>query len=163
MIHEQFFSEIHLTLREITEKDTDVLVDWRSDPTIIQYFYNPKPVTCEAHLHWFYEVYLKDKCRYDFLVLDGLTPVGFAALTHIDFNRKSCEISYTIGNIQYRGRGLGKKIIELVVALGCDRFGITEFIAEVHKENIPSQKAALSAGFYLKYKKETFWTYERKL
>ena len=47
-----FISE-RLSFRSITVEDTREIVKWRSDPDIIRYFKNPRPLTIEEHLKWY--------------------------------------------------------------------------------------------------------------
>ena len=92
-----FISE-RLSFRSITVEDTQEIVKWISDPDIIRYFKNPMPLTTEEHLKW-YQNYLLQNCRYDFIIEDKLsfTKIGFLALLNIDKENSGCQISYTIG------------------------------------------------------------------
>lgn len=44
------FESNRLCFSEINEADTDALVKWRSDPEIVQHFFDSKPLTHEIHL-----------------------------------------------------------------------------------------------------------------
>lgn len=157
-----FVSE-RLKYRSIQESDTDILALWRSNPAIIKYYYNPNPITREAHLDWYKNSYLNDTSRLDFLVLDKTNPVGFAALTHIDLEKHVCEINYTIGTPDYTGCGLSVEMINAVCGFGYTEFQLSEFIAMIHKDNTVSHRAALSAGFLLTNSDNTFWAYRRRI
>ena len=146
-LREYEFSSDHFAYRPIREEDADVLVSWRSDKDIIQYYKNNLPITLESHLKWYRGSYLPDDRRLDWVVWDGETPVGFVALTHIDNEKQKCEVNYTIGNLSYRHRGFGAEILNAVVKFGREKFGINRFVAEVHINNVASQRTAEKSGF----------------
>lgn len=156
------FHSCRLAYRSIREEDAGILVLWRSDSRIIKYYRSQKPLTEQEHLAWYRDRYLEDASRLDMLVLDGQVPVGFAALVHMDFDAGAAEINYTIGNMDYTGRGLGREMINAVCRFGYGEFGISKFRAVIHKENHASRRAAQSAGFvparlegiFLDYRKE---------
>ena len=152
------FSSVRFLYHCITEQDTDTLVMWRSRPDVIRYFRSPIPITRESHLQWYQEQYLTDKNRYDFIVRDVEEPVGFVALIREDSQSATAEI-----NPNYRGFHYGKELICGIVRFGYEMFGITRFTAIVHRDNIPSQKAAVSSGFRLKDNSGDFWTYVRSV
>lgn len=156
------FTSERLWYRSIRESDTDILVSWRSNPSVIRYYYNPNPVTKETHLSWYHNCYLNDHSRIDFLALDKTVPVGFVALTHMDLKKHICEINYTIGNPDYTGCGLSVEMINAVCGFGNTEFQIYEFIAEIHRDNMASQRSALSAGFTITDSKSVFRTYRKR-
>ena len=139
----------HFRYDSIQAEDADALVGWRSNPNIVKYYCSPLPVTKESHLDWFYNIYLKDSSRFDFIVSDGENLVGFVALMHIDYEAKSAEVNYTIGNPDYTGCHLSPEMINAVLNFGNREFNLCNFTAVIHKENIVSQKAVLSAGFQM--------------
>lgn len=153
----------HFRYDSIRVEDTEALVEWRSNPDIIKYYSTPLPVTRESHLNWFYKTYLKDDRRFDFIVSDGEIQVGFVALMYIDYEAKAAEVNYTIGNPDYTGRRLSPEMINALLKFGNSEFGLREFTAAIHKENIASQKAILSAGFCLEDESGIFWKYGKKV
>lgn len=136
-----------LSFRAISLYDTDNIVRWRSDEEIIKYYYNPIPITKESHIKWFNDIYLNTSSRYDFIVILDEMPIGFTSILNIDFNSKSAEISYTIGELAARGKGLGVKMLSAMVEFGFEEFSIKQFIAGIRKDNAASIKTAISAGF----------------
>lgn len=156
----QFESE-RLFYKGIERKDAPILVQWRSDSEIIRYFTNPIALSLSEHIKWF-ERYLVDKTRYDFMVIHkkDSKQIGFVGINHI--KNQSGFINYTIGNKEYRRQGYAA---EAVSAL-CDCFykqeGINQFLSQVHRENISSQKVMRSLKFTKKGEKDgSFIIYER--
>lgn len=160
---EYSFKDDFFSYRTITEDDAEIIVRWRSNPEIIRYYCNTVPVSMESHLEWYRNKYLINDSRYDFLIFHNDIPIGFSALTDIDFCEKSALLNYTIGNFEYRGKGLSEKIIGSMLEFGNKEFNIKNFIAVIHKENIMSQHSAASQGFVLYNKSKTFYEYRRKI
>lgn len=161
MKKEWYFESERLQYRSIQLGDTETLVSWRSRPDRIRYYCNPVPITREAHMEWFRNSYLKDPSRADFLVSDRDTAVGFVALLHMDQSAGRSEISYTIGNTDYTGRRLSMEMIRALCLFGKETFKLKVFTARIHRDNISSRKAAVSAGFSLKDSSEIFWEYRK--
>ncbi|MBQ7233264.1 MAG: GNAT family N-acetyltransferase [Bacillales bacterium] len=155
-----FISE-RLSFRSITVEDTQEIVKWRSDPDIIRYFKNPMPLTTEEHLKW-YQNYLLQNCRYDFIIEDKLsfTKIGFLALLNIDKENSGCQISYTIGEDIYRGKGLAKEAVLSLIRFGQDTFNLKNFFAEVHYKNISSIRLVEALGFIKEVDEKEFCIYK---
>lgn len=146
----------------LSEKAFDIVIQWRSTPEIIRYYRNSSPITSEEHMKWYYTQYLNDVSRYDWTVYSGDDAVGFVALSDINYEQKSCEISYTIGNRLYRNRRLSEEMIFAIMGYGRNFFNLQTFYAEIHKDNIASQKAVASCGFQVEKKGNDFWRYIRR-
>lgn len=157
------FKSEHFQYHSIEEKDTDILVLWRSDVELIKYYYNHFPITRELHLDWYTNNYLLDNRRIDFIAFDKKDPVGFVALTQINYEQYSTEINYTIGNRSYKGKHLGVEMINAICEFGRKEFQLKEFIAMIHKDNLASQKTALSSGFELIDNQDIYWKYRKKV
>lgn len=143
--------------------DTDaacLLVKWRSDPQTIRYYRNPRPLTMEQHLKWYREKYLPDQTRYDWIVWLEEKPIGTVSLSNIDFEEGSAEIGYMIGESVFRGQGLSTEMITACMKFGKERLGLTTFTAEIHSENIASQKAIEKCGFSLETQADIFQLYK---
>lgn len=145
MKKEYCFSSERLCYRTIKEQDSRLISLWRSDKNIIKYYRNSIPVSLESQKFWYNNKYLLDESRVDFIVYYNDYPIGFVAL--IDIDDKGAEVSYTIGNHDFQNKGFSKEMIESICCFGSEIFNINTFIAEVHHDNIISQKAAISAGF----------------
>lgn len=161
MYKEFRFESERLIYSGIEKKDAPILVQWRSDPEIIRYFVNPVALSLSEHIKWF-EGYLTDKTRYDFMVIHkkDSKQIGFVGINHI--KDQSGFINYTIGNKEYRRQGYAA---EAVTAL-CDCFykqeGIKQFLSQVHKKNISSQKVMKRLKFEKKEEIDGYFIiYER--
>ena len=156
------FSSERLTYVPLDEELNDLIIQWRSNPEIVQYYRNKNPITRENHLNWYYTQYLNDPSRYDWIAFAENEAVGFVALSSINNKQKSCEISYTIGNKFYRNRHLSEEMIFAIMNQGKKMFCLQTFYAEIHKENIASQKAAERCGFQFVQDIDCFRKYIRR-
>lgn len=143
---DSFFSE-RLYIRGINEQDTDYLVKWRSDPELIQYFRQTKPLTREEHMKWFYS-YCQNINRYDFMILTRETSqaIGTVGVNHVDWEQHSCEISYMIAETAYQRKGYAIEAIALMINTMVNE-EIYHFFAEIHLQNTASINTVKKLGF----------------
>ena len=107
------FSSERLCFRGINETDTERLVSWRSDPEIIRYFRQPRPITKESHEQWYSDVYCHSADRFDFVILEAKSQkaIGTVGVNRIDYKNGSCEISYMIAARDCQRRGYAAEAI----------------------------------------------------
>lgn len=142
------FQSDRLLFRGIEEQDADTIVQWRSNPTLIQYSFDKIPLTKKRHLQWFSQ-YKFDVYRLDFLIIKKVTlePIGIVGLRAIDMRKKEAEISILIGKSQ--GDGYGVESIRAICQYGKDIFILKRVWAVIHMNNLISIKAFEKAGFQL--------------
>lgn len=138
------FSSERLTYRGIRRDDAAIIVAWRSDPANYRNFSDARSITMGEHLSWF-EGYLKDLNRYDFMVLEGGDPIGTCSLVSITSD--GCEVGYMIGDRTRRGQGYATEALCRVVELAFDELGVERVDACVLPGNDASLKVACKAGF----------------
>lgn len=150
MRKDDVFESDRLQFCGINEADADCLVRWRSNPEVIRYFYDPTPVTKESHLKWYWNRYLLDNSRFDFIVKEKESGVqiGFVSIKDICEEKCSGEISYTIAEKEFQRKGYAKEAIGALMTYL--RKDITVVYADVHRENMPSIRTITSLGFEVK-------------
>ena len=137
-----------LLIREIEFVDSEMLVKWRSNPEITQFFFNPEPLTLEKHLKWF-ERYTTNETRIDFIILEKEShmPVGTVGLQNIDMDSKQCSVAYMIGETSARGKGYAVEAIQEVCNFAFKEFSLQKIHAEIQEDNIASKKMVQKIGF----------------
>lgn len=142
------FSSERLYFRGINETDTDRLVSWRSDFQVIRYFRNPVPITREDHERWYQTVYLQDFGRFDFIIIEKQSrrAIGTVGINHIDLKGHSCEISYMIAEPKFQREGYAVEAIAAMMDTAVKE-SIYHFFAEVHSQNIASQRTIEKLGY----------------
>ena len=134
-----------LAFRGIRKEDAPLIVEWRGDPDNYRFFLNPHPITIEEHLAWF-ERYLEDEARYDFLILDeNRTPIGVVGLSNITAD--SCEVNYIVGAKEARGRGFASEAVEAMTRIAFDELGVESVFARILVGYEASEHVVRKAGY----------------
>lgn len=150
-----------LKLREIMEGDTDIIVRWRSNPEVYQFFYSPHLITKEEHLQWFYGRYLNDSDQISFIALEKLSknPIGVFGIKRIDFER--VEVSYLLDEMA-QGKGYAGEAVVAMITFARRKWAVSRAVAEIHKDNVSSIKMIRRLQFNLKETHGTFLVFERE-
>lgn len=128
-----------LKLTDITENDAPVIVQWRSDPNVYQYFVNPHKITLEEHLNWFHNNYTYDANRYDWIAYSNNEPIGVFGIKRDSFDSDSAEISYILSPEHY-GKGYAREAVERIIYYCKNDWNCSVIIADIHKDNFMSIK-----------------------
>lgn len=129
------FYDLSLSLREAEASDCDLYFQWANDPEVRANSLNSSLITWEDHVSWFNRS-LNAPNKFFFLVFLGKEPVGQVRF-EIQENKEAL-ISYSIGGL-YRGRGLGKIILERGMQALFTKTGIKRFRGYIKEDNIASQ------------------------
>lgn len=124
----------HLFLRQIDETDAESIVSLRSEEEVYKFFFNPVKLTVFDHQFWYWNHYIHDTSRIDWVAVDDNSGafIGVYGLKRIDVD--IAEISYITKRDQ-QGNGYAKEAVEAVVSWCVDHWKISEFVAAIHKEN----------------------------
>jgi len=157
------FSSERLYFRGINENDTGTLISWRSDPKMIRYFRRTKPITKEGHEQWYINVYSQAHDRFDFIVIEkkAKKAIGTVGVSHIDYKKSSCEISYMIADPDYQRKGYAVEAISTMMGMMM-RENVFKFFAEVHEKNIASRRTIEKLNFIYCREKLPFIIYYRQ-
>ena len=146
-----------LFLREVTEADAKLLLDWRNERSVRENSFHSEIIAYEDHISWLIRK-LGDPAEIMRIMMCGKMPVGQIRLSR---DENGVEISYSIDK-DFRGCGYGKEIIRLGEALLKEQGykGILKGL--VKKGNEASRKVFLSLG-YRESEKEDFLEYTKEL
>ena len=97
-----------VTLRPITDADTDLIVKWRNTPSVVQNFIFRQTFTPEMHRSWLATKVATGQVV-QYIILDNADgkPVGSVYYRDIDNHNRSAEYGIFIGEESARGKGLG--------------------------------------------------------
>lgn len=87
----------------------DLLYKWVNDPIVRQSAFNTDEINYEEHCNWFTRCLQREDVKIYILIENGM-PVGQVRL---NIEKGEALIDYSIAS-EYRGRGLGYVIIELI-------------------------------------------------
>ena len=134
------FKGIKISYRKATLKDSQLYWEWANDPEVRKNAFNSNPISWEEHQTWFASK-LKDSKSVLLISESQYGPVGQIRL---DGESSQKTISYSVAR-QYRGKGIGKKLVLEVIA---SRPSFAKcFLAEVKKENVGSVHIFERLGF----------------
>lgn len=133
-----------ITLREATEADSMLLLEWRNSPEVRRWTFSPEPIPAEVHERWLAGV-LKDKRRSLLVAEADGEPVG---VVRIDLGETEgeAEIHVYIGP-EHHGKGLGGRVIDAACSWARDTLGIRKVLARIMPGNAASVRAFEKAGF----------------
>lgn len=134
------FSAGELDFKRVRAKDAPLLFSWFRDEELTKYMEPSSSLTIDQ-----LEVSILCSKDEDFVIYKGDVPIGFASL--YDKTHCTCEISYLIGDPDYRGKVLGRKIVEALLDHGFCRLGLRSIFASATVENLSSIRALEGAGF----------------
>lgn len=122
--------------------DNLLLFKWKNDPEARQASFITEAIKLKNHNKWLISVINNPNILMYILEYES-SPIG---MYRLDITEDSATIDITVDS-EYRGQGIGKQIIGQMI-LTAKNVGIKKLIAEVKKDNIPSNKLFLSSGFY---------------
>lgn len=124
-----------IILREIEEKDLDLIIKWRNDPKILRWFFSYLPLNKVKQRKW-YEKYLNDDTQQTFIIeLKEEIPIGTVGLTGIDYKNQRAELTIVIGEKEYGGKGLGKEALDVLVKFAFNEMNLRKIKALVFSDN----------------------------
>lgn len=153
-----------LILREISEEDTDDIVEMRSNEDVYRFFCNPHKITKEEHLNWFRNSYVSNPDRIDFIaVIDesgqSSCKVGVFGIVR---EKDITEINYILKE-DARGKGYASEAVKAVMDYSVREWNNRNFVAVIHKENIPSIQFIERLGFSAENTEGDFINYVKKI
>ncbi len=162
MQKDHVFTSTRLTFRGINETDTELLVKWRSDETVIRYFRTSVPVTEAGHTKWYRESYISNPNRYDFIIFKKNSGQAMGTVGVNDLNRESgsCEISYMIAESAFQRKGYAVEAIRAMMDLMLTE-DIRHFFAEIHSDNLASIRTIQKLGYELSAQRPPFLIYHK--
>jgi UDP-4-amino-4,6-dideoxy-N-acetyl-beta-L-altrosamine N-acetyltransferase len=126
-----------VSLRALEYKDLPLLVKWRNDPEIYQYFYEQEPLSLVMQKAWFESLLQKsDERLWMIEVRETGEAIGTVGLVHIDWrNRKAEWGRFLIYPDEYRHGGYGSEVESLILRYCFDHMNMNRLQCEVFAEN----------------------------
>ncbi len=146
-------------LREIEEDDLERIVRWRNDQDTLKWLFSYRPLCMASQRKW-YERYLEDDSLQTFIIelkQDQLS-IGTVSLSDIDHKNQRGELGILIGEKEFRGKGLGKESLELLMDYAFSQENLGKIKAHVFSDNLGAIKLYEQCGFVLEgtLRKETY-------
>ena len=137
-----------VSLRPITDADTDDIVRWRNDPAVRQYFIFREPFTPEMHRNWLETKVAAGKVI-QYIIVDRESGKGVGSVYYRDVDpvSESAEYGIFIGEEAARGRGFGTETAKLFTAFGLDVLRLHRISLKVLGGNDIARRSYEKAGF----------------
>lgn len=135
---------VDLTLRPIEVNDLERIRGWLNVPDLAESIQS-RAVTSEQQRVWF-DRYQMDKSKKVFAILFNGNHIGNVSLFNID--RVACEAMLTIfiGEAEFRGCGIGTKVVRKIFALAQREFDLRKIHLEVLTNNFSAIKCYEKVG-----------------
>lgn len=134
-----------VTLRPATIDDAPLVFEWRNDPDIQAISGTTKELKMHDHLKWF-AARLQESHAESIYMVEGSEAGTIGTARVLQDGTSHARISLTIAS-EYRGRGIGRKVIRLLKKKIDEMSRIA--VARVHTENLTSLRAFMSVGFHI--------------
>jgi diamine N-acetyltransferase len=147
-----------IELNSITGNNKAQILKWKSDPILANEIMSEFKIVTEDEVESWINLNSNDKNQ----VLKGIyyttenkkTIVGVVRLMFIDFESKNAELGIYIGDSNTRGKGIGKKALELIIKLGFKELKLNKIYLKVNSKNENAIKLYLNTGFIIEGKLE---------
>ena len=135
-------------LRPIADADTDLIVNWRNTPSVVQTFIFRQTFTPEMHRSWLAtKVATGQVVQYIIIDKADDKPVGSVYYRDIDNHNRSAEYGVFIGEESARGKGLGTETAKLFTDFGFAELQLHRISLRVLAENTAARRSYEKAGF----------------
>lgn len=135
-----------VTLRLITESDTELIVKWRNQTDVRKNFFFRETFTEEMHRKWLDEK-VKTGQVVQFIIMLDNTPIGSTYLRDIDRKKGSAEYGVFIGESDARGQGVGSQVLKMTLDYAESILKLNTVYARVISDNLSSLNVFLHSGF----------------
>lgn len=137
---------MEISLRRFTASDIPAKVRWINDPLNNEFLHYNIPLEEEKTAVWFEAI--KDRAdRYDAVIEADGVPVGLIGLLQIDNVSKKAEYYISMGEHDYKRKGIASKASSLIIEYAFDTLGLSKIYLNVDSENVAACKLYEKLGF----------------
>lgn len=139
---QSLIASLRLAIRDVTSKDSALLLDWKNDRVSLENSFNSAPVKQQEHEKWFQNELDNDRSAMYLIELDN-KPVSLVRFSTRD---EKATIGITVGP-ESRGQRLAARSLVLACIRYFEQFPEQTVEAYIKIDNTASIKAFQSAGF----------------
>lgn len=137
---------MQIKIRKFCEIDIENKVKWINNSNNNKYLHYNLPLERKKTSEW----YLANVCnnnRYDAVIeVDGIA-VGLIGLLNIDYKNLKAEYYITLGEENYKGKGISYKASLLLLEYAFSELKINKVYLYTEVDNIPAQRLFEKVGF----------------
>lgn len=90
-----------ISVRKILDEDLELILKWRTDPDITKYMKTDFEATLAMQKEWYEQIQKDDSKKYWMIDINDIS-AGVVCLTDIDYDAKTCEWGYYVGEKSLR-------------------------------------------------------------
>lgn len=139
------FSKNLYMIREIEEKDLEIVLKWRNSERIRCNMYSDHLITMDEHIRWFLRLQQKRDAIYSIFEYKHC-PVGVVYLTDLDSKNNKCSWGFYLGEEQLPS-GIGSIMGLLGLELAFEKLEFHKVCGEVFAFNLSSINFHKKLGF----------------
>ena len=137
---------MNITLRKFEKRDIPNKIIWINDDRNNRYLHYDLPLEYEKTCRWF-EVNQGRTDRYDAVIeFDGV-PVGLIGLLSIDKKNSKAEYYITMGNHEYKGKGIAKEASRQILEYAFEQLELNRVYLYTEVSNTTAQRLFEKLGF----------------
>lgn len=133
-----------VNIREFKADDIPLKVKWINDHDNNQYLHYDLPLEEEKTLNWF--KHKDNRKRFDAIITVDGKSVGLIGLININFDNESAEYYITLGEKEYKHKGIASKASDLLLHYGFHYLKLKTIYLTTEVNNISMQKLAEQMG-----------------
>lgn len=140
---------LNFSFRKVTIQDANKIFEWRNDPTIYRYLFNPNPIEWNSHIKWLNKLEENQSIFFVIATIDG-NDCGTVRFDLLD-DKQSAEVGiYVIP--EFHGKKIGTQMLIAAEKFYKKSFPqINKVIARVIIENEASLKMFEKSGYQKNY------------
>ncbi len=145
-----FIEGENIDLVVVNSKWASLVAKWINNPKVRQYLRNEWPLTLEQ-IKKFFEPSpsqsAKELIVFTIFHKKDKRPIGSIGFNHINWISRKAEIFYSIGELQYWGRGIVGEAAKLIINYGFTELNFHKICAGVYSLNKRSLRVVEKLGF----------------
>ncbi|WP_404406977.1 GNAT family N-acetyltransferase [Jeotgalibacillus malaysiensis] len=143
------FSTDRITLRKVTEEDTEIYHKWRNNPEVMK---STSPVMdqySKSETAAFIQMILgaNDAKSYMIELKETGSPIGIISLIHIDYKNRNAECVIDLGEADQWGKGFGKEAMQLLLSYAFEELNLHKVYLRVFSFNERAVRLYEKLGF----------------
>ncbi len=136
----------NVTIRPVTEADSDNIIKWRNNPEVSKKFIHRAPLTRESQ-SIYYNTKVKTGEVAQFIISCDNIDVGCVYIRDIDTANRKGEFGIFIGDVNYFGKGIGTAATKLILQHAFTTLNLNKVFLRVFTENVRAIKSYEKSGF----------------
>ena len=137
-------------IRELRESDSPYYIAWINDRELVKFNSNYAPVSDFQHRDWFAAVSRRKDMRIFTIEVEHegqAMVIGSCSLRNLDSLTRSAELQIRIGEAAFRDKGLGTKVVRMLLEHGFDDMNLNRIHLEVFAANERAIQTYRKCGF----------------